>query len=153
MAEQQLFKTTLLTPDFVDMQYKETLTSKVDELLKQYNVKKMETIKRQSICEVVTDTALRRNKTGKPNHLDQRRTSQHVYVKKGLLTGTTGTLKDNEVPGLDLESRYNVEKNKLFNKLSNRFPETSFLTNTEEEEDESRKGVRLFIVMVQPLRF
>lgn len=134
MAEQQLFKTTLQAPDFVDI-YNEALTSKVDELLSFCNVQKVKTIKQQSIARVVRETGLRRNKT-KPYHLDQRRKSQSIYKEKGLLKGTKGTLEENLISGLDLYSRYENEQDKLFKKLSNRFPETSFLTNTEQQDDE-----------------
>ena len=57
MAEQQLYNTTLPASDPVHtIKFKEALTSKVDELLKQCKIEKMKTIKKNSIDEVVKDT-------------------------------------------------------------------------------------------------
>ena len=136
MAEQQLYKTTLPATDPVhSIIYKESLTSKVDELLKNFNIEKMNTNKKNSINRVVTDTALRRNTT-KPYNLDQRCKSPSNYKQKGLLKGTKGTLEENLIPDLDLIARYHEEQYKLFNELSKNFPETPFLKNTKQEKDD-----------------
>ncbi|XP_015775548.1 PREDICTED: uncharacterized protein LOC107353706 [Acropora digitifera] len=137
MAEGQMYNPTLPSCDLVDDNYKEALTDKVDKLLKQCrsDIKKMKTIKEKSINRVVTETALRRNK-GKGHNLDQRRKSPTKYKEKGLLTGTTGTLEENLIPGHDYYKTCHDEQYKLFNELSIRFPETVFLTNVEQRKDE-----------------
>lgn len=135
MAEGQMCNPTLPSSDLVDAKYKEALTDKVDKLLKQCNIKKMKTIKEKSINRVVTETALRRNK-GKGHNLDQTRKSPTKYKEKGLLTGTTGTLEENLIPGHDYYKTCHDEQYKLFNELSKRFPETVFLTNVEQRKDE-----------------
>ena len=140
MAVQQLYKPILESPDLVDLNYKKALTSKVDELLKQYDVKKVETIKKKSIDRVVSDTALRRNKC-KPHNLDQRCNSSGKYKEKGLLTGTTGTLEENLIPDLDYHEKYHDEQRKLIEELSRRWPETGFLKNTEHRKDEKGRWI------------
>jgi len=136
MAEKQQYKTTLASPGLVDMGYKGALTSKVDELLKKCNVKKVETIKKKSIDLVVTETGLRRNK-GKLHNLDQRPKSPMKYKERGFLRGTTGTLEENLIPGRDYHEAYHAEQCNLFNELSNRFPGTGFLTSTKQKKDEN----------------
>ena len=130
-----MYNPTLPSSDLVDAKYKEALTDKVDKLLKPFNIEKIKTIKEKAINRVITDTALRRNK-GKGHNLDQRRKSPTKYKEKGLLTGTTGTLEENLIPGHDYYKTCHDEQYKLFNELSIRFPETGFLTNVEQRKDE-----------------
>lgn len=133
MAEQQQHKTTLPKPD-PEFYYKKALTEKVDKLLEQCDVKKVETKKKQSINRVVTDTALRRNKT-KPHNLDQRCKSPRKYKEKGFLKGTTGTLEENLKTDIDYRKEYHDAQHELFETLSGRFPEL-FSTHVKELQDE-----------------
>ena len=135
MTEQQLHKPTLTSRDLIDSNYKEALTSKVDELLKESDIKKVTTIKKKSIDRVVTDTALRRKKD-KGRTFDDRSKSPNKYKEKGLLKGTKGTLEENLMTDLDYHKRCHDEQYKLFDELSKRFPETGFLTNAEQRKDE-----------------
>ena len=133
-----MYNPTLPSSDLVDTKYKEGLTDKVDKLLKPFNIEKIKTIKEKAINRVIRDTALRRNK-GKGHNLDQRRKSPTKYKEKGLLTGTTGTLEENLIPGRDYYKTCHDEQYKLFNELSIRFPETGFLTNVEQRKDERER--------------
>ena len=135
MAEGQMYNPTLPSSDLRDGNYKEALTRKVDNLLTQCDIKKVKAIKEKSINRVVTDTGLRRNK-GKGHNLDQRCKSPTKYKEKGLLTGTTGTLEENLIPGHDYHKTCHDEQYKLFNELSKIFRETGFLTNVEQRKDE-----------------
>lgn len=137
MADQQLYKTTLPASYLGDtVNYKKALTDKVDELLKHCKVEKVKTIKDESIKRVVRDTGLRTNTT-KPYNFDQRCKSPSNYKQKGLLKDTKGTLKNNLMPDLDLIAKYHNEQYNLIKELCDRFPGTSFLTNTKQEKDEN----------------
>lgn len=137
MAEQQLYQTTLPASDLSGaINFIKALTDKVDKLLNHCDVKKVKTIKDKSIKGVLRDTVLRINTT-KPHNIDQRSKSPTNYQQEGFLKGTDGPLKNNLIPDLDLGVRYHDEQYNLFKELSNRFPGTSFLTNTKQEKDEN----------------
>ncbi|KAJ7385671.1 hypothetical protein OS493_013697 [Desmophyllum pertusum] len=133
MAEPRQYNPTLLKLDLTSLDLKKYLTSKVDDLLKQCEVTKtVETIKKDSVKQVLQDVALRVNKT-KPNSLDQRCKSPAKYVEKGFLKDAKSPVKEN-LKEPNLQQRYHNAQYELFNQVSDiLFP--GILNNYQQKKD------------------